>query len=317
MTDELLIRFLLNEATTAEKISITTWLEESPANKKYFSQFEQIWLSSKNLASNTTVNEDQAWLKFRERTRTRTTVVPLKRNWAWLKIAALLLLAAGLWTTYSLFKPQAYTDLASSNQVITEKLPDGSELTLNKNSRISYASNFEKHRSLKLTQGDVFFQVAHDKSHPFVIEIEKVSVTVVGTSFNIKHLHHQTEVIVETGIVKVQIGKEEIELRKGEKVWISASASQLVKEQSTDELYAYYRTQLFVARNTPLSVLLATLSEAYGTEIILSSPGLKNKPITTTLKGQASLDKNLQYIAETMDLKISRNQNQILLSENK
>lgn len=327
MTDELLIRFLLNEATTAEKISINKWLDESPANRKYFSQFEKIWLSSKNLASSAEVNEDQAWLKFKELTlrtlqqplsaQVETPVLPLKRNYGWLKIAAMLLLVAGLWTTYNLFIAPAYTDLASNNQVITEKLPDGSEITLNKNSKISYARNFAKHRSLKLTQGDVFFQVAHDKSHPFVIEIQKVSVTVVGTSFNIKHLNRQTEVIVETGIVKVQIGKEEIELRKGEKVLIAANSSHLAKAQSTDELYNYYRTQLFIARNTPLSSLIATLNEAYGAEVILSSPTLKNKTITTTLKGQASLDQNLKYIAFTMDLTISRNQNQILLSENK
>lgn len=328
MTDELLIRFLLNEATTAEKISINNWLDENPANRKYFSQFEQIWLSSKNLANSAEVNEDQAWLKFKARTlstsqqpstkaQTETSLLSLRRNFGWLKIAAMLLLVAGLWTTYNLFMSPAYTDLASSNQVITEKLPDGSEITLNKNSKISYARNFAKHRSLKLTQGDVFFQVAHDKSHPFVIEIQKVSVTVVGTSFNIKHLNRQTEVIVETGVVKVQIGNEEIELRKGEKVLIAANSSHLIKAQSTDELYAYYRTQLFIARNTPLSALIATLNEAYGAEIILSSPGLKDKTITTTLKGQASLDQNLQYIAGTMDLTISRNQNQILLSEKK
>lgn len=316
MTDELLIRFLLNEATKAEKISINTWLEESPANKKYFSQFEQIWLSSKKLASNTMVNEDQAWLKFKERT-VQTRMIPLKRNFGWLKIAAVLLLTAGLWSTYSLFSSSAYTDLASSNEVITKKLPDGSEITLNKNSKISYISNFKRHRSLKLTQGNVFFQVAHDQRHPFVIEIEKVAVTVVGTSFNIKHLNHETEVIVETGIVKVQIGKEEIELRKGEKVLISAKSDHLAKGQATDELYNYYRSQLFIARNTQLSVLIGTLNEAYGAEIKLTGPNLNGKTITTTLKAQSSLDDNLKTIAQTMDLKISRNQNQILLSENK
>ncbi|MNR18056.1 fec operon regulator FecR [compost metagenome] len=103
----------------------------------------------------------------------------------------------GAWTIYQFVTPVAYTAVMAGNKVMTRTLPDGSELTLNKKTQLSYASNFKNNRSIRLDSGDVFFNVAHDKSHPFVIEIDEVSVEVVGTSFNVKHVNSQTEVIVE------------------------------------------------------------------------------------------------------------------------
>ena len=230
----------------------------------------------------------------------------------WLKVAAVLFIAVGGWLLYNLYAPGHYTELTASNEVRTENLPDGSELTLNKHSKISYSGNFKNNRKLKMEEGDVFFEVAKDKIHPFVIDIGKVSVEVVGTSFNIRHLKNDTEVNVETGVVKVRIANEEIKLYKGEKILITGNTHQLEKEQSTDQLYNYYRTNLFQANNIALSKLVKTLNEAYHSNIILDEK-VKGLTISTTLKF-GSLDQNLQIICDTFNLKLSRNSNNILLS---
>ncbi|MNY33182.1 hypothetical protein D3C86_1674460 [compost metagenome] len=138
---------------------------------------------------------------------------------------------------------------------------------------------------------------------------------VVGTSFNIKHLAGETEVIVETGIVKVSIGKAEIALHKGEKVVIKDGDKNLVKEQNLDDLYNYYRSNKFVLNNTSLSKVVEVLNEAYGAQIIIKDPSIKNETIVTTLKADASLEDNLNYICSTLDLKFVRNEQQILLSK--
>lgn len=316
MTDELLIKFLLKETTPAESKQIQAWLDETPGNTTYFKQFEQIWQSSKQLAGQSNVDEIQAWQKFKAKTEQQAVIVPLKSNFSWLKIAAAVVLVAGIWMVYSQFSKPEYLELAANTKVLTERLPDGSEITLNKNSKISYAGNFSTNRKLKLSTGDVFFQVAHDKQHPFVISMDKVSVTVVGTAFNIKHLKGNTEVIVEEGIVRVALANEELLLYKGEKLQIDNSTTKLVKGRNTNQLYTYYRSQLFMPNNTPLYELAEVLAEAYGTQIIVDN-AVRNETITTTLKAQAGLTENLKTIAETLDLKITYQHNQILLSKNK
>ncbi|CAH0319125.1 hypothetical protein SRABI27_05175 [Pedobacter sp. Bi27] len=319
MTDELLIKVLLKESTIEENEKVEKWLNAAEANKKHFTQLETIWQVSNTLKNDNKRDEEQAWASFKAR---RADLKPesdnskrLNASRVWLRIAAVLFIAVGGWIAYSLYGPGKYTELTATYQVRTETLPDGSALTLNKNTKISYAANFKNNRKLKLEQGDVFFDVAKDKTHPFIIDIEKVSVEVVGTSFNIKHIKKDTEINVETGIVKVRLANDEIKLYKGEKIHIDGNTRKLVKEQSTDQLYNYYRSNLFQANNISLSKLIVTLNEAYGSNIILDEK-IKGLTINTTLK-MGSVNQNLEIICQTLNLQLSRNGNTILLSAKK
>jgi len=330
MKDELLIKFLLKEADEQESLEVQQWISASAAQQAYFAQFEKIWKTSKTLSPSAKADEEQAWVRFKarvaanrsntdeNRTEQQSIIHRLsKPNYNWLKVAASIMLIAGLWFTYSLFGERKYTDLLAGNRVTTETLPDGSQLTLNKNAVVSYATDFKDERSVTLKQGEVFFNVTKDRNHPFVIKIDRVSVTVVGTSFNIRHIKDETEVIVETGIVKVASGNDVVELKKGEKVSIKPSSPQLIKETNKDQLYSYYRSNYFVANNIPLINLISALNEAYGSQISINESSAANEPINTTLKREDSLESNLANICKTMDLKITRNGAKILLSKNK
>lgn len=318
MNDELLIKFLLKETGEDENNLVNQWLAEGEENASYFAQLERLWQASGNLAPKEEVDVEAAWLKFKAKadalpSQEAPTVKPLKRNYTWLRIAAVLVLAIGAWTVYSLLQP-TYIQLSPSAQVLNTTLPDGSELTINKNTALSYARNFENNRNVKLEHGEAFFKVAHDKSKPFIINSGEVAIQVVGTSFNVKHLaKHQTEVVVESGIVRVSFGEEEVTLVKGERIFIGPETKALTKKVSQDQLYSYYRTGVFVANNTPLPVLVDILNEAYGSQILLDD-GAKDLTFTAPLE-YGSLEANLDIIKKTLDLKISRNQKQILLSK--
>ena len=121
--------------------------------------------------------------------------------------------------------------------------------------------------------------------------------------------------IVETGIVKVSLGKHEISLQKGEKVVINKSSDQLIKTENTDQLYNYYRSKEFITDNTPIWRLVEVLNEEYGSEIIIKDETIKNLTFNTTLKTTSGLDHNLQIICETNNLIQTRNQSQIILSK--
>ncbi len=313
MKDELLIKFLLNESNSEENEEVNNWLALADENTIYFAQLEKIWIESKKLSAKSEVDVEAAWVKFKSNANA-IPKVKLRPFNTWMRIAAVLVLAMGSWALYSILNPQGYTDVYANAKVLSQKLPDGSELTLNKFSHIKFAKNFKSNRSIRLDSGDVFFNVAKDKSKPFIIEIDKIAVEVVGTTFNIKHLKEQTEIVVETGIVKVSLGASEMLLRKGEKVMITKGAVKLNKVPVNDQLYNYYRSKLFIADQTPLPVLIATLNEAYGSKVIVLGAA-KDLTINTTLPYEKSLEDNLKNILETLDnLKLKRNQNEIILS---
>ena len=143
--------------------------------------------------------------------------------------------------------------------------------------------------------------------------MNNIQVTVVGTSFNIKSNISGTEVIVETGVVRVARNGKTIELRAGEKLMFSAADSIPVKETVTDQLYNYYRSREFVCDDTPLWKLVDVLNEAYGSQIVIGRKELRELRITTTFNNE-SLDKILEVIHLTFDISISRQDGQVILN---
>ena len=205
--------------------------------------------------------------------------------------------------------------LASLNGVVTDTLPDGSVITLNKNSSLEYPENFKgKKRSVSL-KGEAFFNVAANKKKPFEIAVNDILVRVVGTSFNIRSENGSTEVIVETGIVQVIRDDKMVELRPGQKLVVGQENQNLVPQNEEEQLYNYYRSKEFVCDNTPLWKLVETLNEAYQVNIIIERPELKALPLDVTFSNE-SLDVILDIIKETFNtyhIKIEKTSNTIIL----
>jgi ferric-dicitrate binding protein FerR (iron transport regulator) len=316
MNDDLLIKYLLKETTEEENREVQDWLAADSLNQKHFNDFELIWQQSKNLTITSTIDENDAWKRFqgkltKKQTAREENIKPLWQNPFWRNIAAAILLVTGTWFIYTqVLTPE--TTILASNKVLTETLPDGSEVTLNKNAELSYSFPITaRKRLVKLEKGEVFFKVSSNKAKPFIIQAHDVTIEVVGTSFNVNHLPKTTEVIVESGIVKVSDGTKTITLRKGQKV-IAGSDGKLALEPVKDELYNYFRTNRFTAKNTPLSKIVEVLNKAYGVNIAIANPALADQTLTTTIE-VGSLDQNLQLIAETLNLKVERSGSSILL----
>ena len=200
----------------------------------------------------------------------------------------------------------------SLNQIVPDTLPDGSIVTLNKHSVLSYPGKFKgDNRSISL-QGEAFFQVTPDKSKPFIVQVNDVTVRVVGTSFNIKSINGNTEVIVETGIVQVIRNNQRVDLKPNDKLLVKSSDSLFEKQKETGTLYNYYRTKEFECDNTPLWKLVEILNQAYDVKIIIGNNKLRNLPLTTTFNNE-SLDNILEVIRQTFKISVVRSGNSIIL----
>jgi len=100
----------------------------------------------------------------------------------------------------------------------TTRLPDGSELTLNTNSRVR-AEFSESQRTLRLERGELYVKVAHDESRPLTVWAGDRLVRAVGTAFNVQITADQhVEVIVTNG--KVLIGVLKADLASPKSAWI-------------------------------------------------------------------------------------------------
>ena len=319
MNDDLLVKYLVGETDADENAAVENWLKADKKNLNYYNGFKKIWEDSLLIAAeNKTINEDVAWKRLQNRIHEKDVpVITLKKSSIhWLRIVASILLISTLgWFGYSYFENKSANTLIqvyATNTTLNDTLPDGTTVTLNKNSSLSYTSTFKGSTRPVTLKGEAFFNVSPDKTKPFIITINDVTVQVVGTSFNVKNKNGKTIVAVETGIVKVSKNKDQVELRHGEKVIIADQKSELVKSISKGRLYNYYRNKELVCDETPLQELVEALNEIYNVNIIIKNPSLKEKTLTTVFKDQ-SLDQVLEVIQETFRIKIERKNNQILL----
>jgi ferric-dicitrate binding protein FerR (iron transport regulator) len=316
INDELLASYLLNEGDAAMRQRIETWLTEDPAHQRYFEHFRRIWEAGERLAPNVKVNEDEAWERFRKKTfdrRQRTSII--RGRFIALKVAATIIICVGVgvlsYLIWQNLNPATLT-VASTLEPINKSLPDGSLVTLNKNSSIVYTKNFTGSRRRITLKGEAFFKVTPNKSKPFVIDVDDVTVTVVGTSFNIRQAGDSIEVSVETGIVKVEKNNRSVLLKPNEKVIISGSDSTLKPTETRGKLYNYYVTHEFVCDDTPLWKLVEVLNEANGSHIEIANPDLRNLPLTATFHNEP-LDHTLTIISETFNITVEHQNEKIIL----
>jgi transmembrane sensor len=97
-------------------------------------------------------------------------------------------------------------------------LPDGSELTLNTNSRVR-ADFSGRARHLRLEKGEVYIKVARDESRPLIVWARDRVVQAIGTAFNVEiKVDQRIEVIVAEG--KVMIGVAESAGQEFEPAWL-------------------------------------------------------------------------------------------------
>ena len=321
--DELLVKYLLAETTEAEQEEVKHWIAANNENKRYYEHFKLIWQRSRHLAATSTVDENEAWKRFQQKVQNRVQdtnisqpeVIPISRpSINWVRVAAVLLvlvLCGGMIYYFTEQNAPRMLALRSNESVMIDTLPDGSVVTLNKRSSLSYPETFKGDlRAVKL-EGEAFFNITPNKSKPFVIDANGTVVKVVGTSFNVKTTNDKTEVIVETGVVEVSKKKNMVKLNPHEKATVIKDKDEPVKEANDDELYNYYKTDEFICDHTPLSRLVEALNDAYDVHIEVRN-NVGNRQITTTFRNK-SLNEILAVVAETLGVRIEKNGSEIII----
>ena len=315
--DGLLVKYLLGEASAEERERVSAWCALDTANRRYFDQFRVLWDAGRGLTPEAAVGEDEAWGRFLERRGAAAPAVtlsdrPSSRRLAlrWVA-AALVLLAAGAGAWLYIGRTRTLT-LDAQTAALTQTLPDGSEVTLNKHSTLQYPSHFGGNDRPVLLQGEGFFRIAPDTHQPFVVRVGDAMVRVLGTSFNVRHRSGGTEVVVETGRVEVSVGDHRQEIGPGERALIAPGGTDVQKESSQDALYQYYRTRVFVCRSTPLRELVKVLSEAYDTRIRIDKAGAGDELLTVDLRDE-SLASVLDIATQTLGLTWSRQGEEVVI----
>ncbi len=320
VNDDLIAKFLAREATETESEAVNDWLLDSDENEKYFFEVQKVWEKAGKQAANKSktfrkVDTDAAWQKLRGKEAKVVQMKPKRTAVPFMRIAAAIafLLVVGFAWYFLSDKEAQQLAFATTEKADSLLLADGSQVFVNRQSKITYPETFSGKKRVVKLEGEAFFQVKSNKEKPFVVETQSVEIQVVGTAFNVKVAPNKsrTEVIVQEGKVLVRSAKDSIYLTAGEQAAIEGD--KITKQENiADKNFLAYKTRLLVFEKTTLNEAIAKINALYMSEIKLKNPALGNCPITVTFDNE-SIGSIIEIIANTLGLTIVKENDELLL----
>lgn len=203
-------------------------------------------------------------------------------------------------------------------------LSDGTLVHLNYNSRLIYPEKFGDRRDVIL-DGEAYFMVATDKSRQFVVHTPQGDVKVHGTEFmvNTQYKNPQTEgnattVVLVKGSVSFSTdsGMEQ-QMQPGQFLTVSSIGN----NQTTASLrvvdttpYVAWNTGTFVFENSRLEHLMNVLAQWYDIKNVnYTKNSLRNIHFTGNLKRYGSIERIMQAIMMTCDVRIALDKDSITI----
>jgi transmembrane sensor len=191
-------------------------------------------------------------------------------------VAALAAAAAGVWVVER--EPFYATTIGQVRRV---PLADGSGMVLNTGSQARVALR-DHERRVVLARGEAWFQVAKDRTRPFIVEAGPVRVQAVGTAFSVRRLGAGADVLVSEGIVEtwlVDEARPRTRLIAGQKARVLEGRPILVQASAVEaiERKLAWRSNRIELEGETLGEAVADFNRYNHRQIALADSGLAGR----------------------------------------
>lgn len=192
-------------------------------------------------------------------------------------------------------------------------LSDGTRVWLNAGSSITYPLRFSDERRVTV-RGEVFFEVAHDARHPFIVTAGDAELTVLGTSFNVTAYadEERIETTLVTGSVRVKSRQTSVVLSPGQQAGINALSGDIKISEVNVEACTMWRRGLLVFYDEPLRDICRKLERWYNVKIDTSSPSLDGVLYTGMIKRHETLNTIADLMNLTNDVVFTQDDNGVI-----
>ena len=232
---QLLTKKLSDEIDESELAELNYMLTNNEECRQQYNFFSNYWMQDQEKYS----NEELLFKRIKGRIDIpeESEGADTPKSWLrrlpflWRGLAAVLILGIGAFAYYR-FSNHASGISNEGNIAITKTpsrskskiyLSDGSVVTLNSETILRYPSSFEGPTREVYLNGEDFFNVTKDHTHPFIVHAGKMNIKVLGTSFNVKSYENDknTETTLIKGAIEVTLSdrpSDRIILKPNEKL---------------------------------------------------------------------------------------------------
>jgi transmembrane sensor len=152
-------------------------------------------------------------------------------------------------------------------------LEDGTQVWLNADSKLKFSPNFLKGitRDVYL-EGEAYFDVTSDKSHPFIVHVQGVEIKVLGTSFNVKGYNEDSSIEATLVHGKISVdgdsAYDKITLAaKQRAIFHKHKKDVLVENNVETDSYTSWRQGILVFEDQPLHEIFPLLERTFNVDI--------------------------------------------------
>jgi ferric-dicitrate binding protein FerR (iron transport regulator) len=241
----------------------------------------------------------------------------------------------------SLAKNQVGTKKGSKSHVV---LPDGTNVWLNSDSKITYPDNFQGDTREVSLAGEAYFDVVKNASKPFIIHTGAMDVKVLGTAFNVRSYPTETttEASLIRGLIEVTLydkEKKKIILKPNEKLTVLNSdetwqrTSLNLPKKSTveeDETPLLALTKIHFNKkdssnaetswvynklsfdNEKIDRVFSKIEQWYDIEIVVEDESIQSKHFTATFESK-SLQEVMEALALALNFKYQEKNGKIII----
>lgn len=267
-----LARLRSRAVTTDELTEFAQWRRD-PANAAAYRAAEAFWEASGGLDD---PDIDDAVDAARRRTQLRWWRTPVVR---WVSVGAGLAAIVAAIAVFAMPVPTQTYRTAIGERSFAQ-LEDDTKVQLDTSTTLT--SHFRsRERRVELTEGQAFFDVRHDPARPFVVEAGSVSVTAVGTRFDVSVDRGITTVSLLQG--KVQVANHDagtsVLLSPGESVRVENGVlGRVVMGTTADQ--TSWRDGRLTFRNTRLDDAVRAINRYTDRPLVLVSSSRSAEPIS-------------------------------------
>ncbi|HET9818785.1 MAG TPA: FecR domain-containing protein [Rhodanobacteraceae bacterium] len=288
--------------STADQVAFAAWLEADAAHRVVFLRLDAAWRETGRLkALSAGARQDRPpargeWARSpyfashignanamtggHGRT-VHATTRRRRRRWPMLAglVAGLLIavVAGGFaWRDLAHVERGTWRTAIGARQVV--HLSDGSTATLGSDTGLSVAFS-RSLRNLDLTQGEAFFDVAHNAARPFVVHAGAYRVIAVGTRFDVRRDADKLRVVVTRGLVRLQSGQDPAQapamLPAGSIATIDGD-DVAIRRVPLDQAVEFlsWRDGYVVFHGTPLAEAIREFNRYNARKIVIADPSL-------------------------------------------
>jgi transmembrane sensor len=177
-------------------------------------------------------------------------------------------------------------------------LSDGTEVSLDAGSSITYPVAFNQAERKVTITGQAYFKVKHDAAHPFLVKVKDLTIRDIGTEFNVNA--YEEEGGVKTTLIEGSVKVNNKTLKPGEQA--VAKGGQITVQPADVDVITAWRNNDFLFRKQDLRTTMRQIARWYNVEIVYDQAP-EHARVWADISRERKLSVILQAIEQTSNIK--------------